>query len=178
LFRSSEWPASSTRKESISKCDPKDTRNPWRKFKVQTGLLTVPRKNVPYYVGIGLCTNPMRPVPCRVHVPQDARLSLGRHWTEQTCAEFNAELVRHIFAHPAPVKVFASRVGRVQYQRPVQVKPSVETYSELQNIITIHSRCPSLYYFLMTTMTIIISHKTWRLESVNHLGVHNDYNEL
>ncbi len=83
---------------------------------MQTGLRTVPSKTVPFYVRLGLCTNPMRLVPCRVHVPQDARLSLDPHWTEQTCAEFNAELVRHIFAHPAPVKFFASRVRRVQYQ--------------------------------------------------------------
>ncbi len=115
---------------------------------MQTGLRTVPSKNVPYYVRIGLCTNPMRPVPCRVHVPQDVRLSLGPHWTEQTCSEFNAELVRHIFAHPAPVKVFASRVGRVQYQ-------TCSSKAQYGNVLR-----AAKYYFhiLPVSVLILLSH--------------------
>jgi hypothetical protein len=109
---------------------------------VQTGLRTVPSKTVPYYVGIGLCTDPMRPVP------QDARLSLGPHWTEQTCAEFNAELVRHIFAHPAPVKVFASRVRRVQYQ-------TCSSKAQYGNVLR-----AAKYYFhiLPASVLILLSH--------------------
>jgi len=82
------------------------------------------------------------------HVPQDARLSLGPHWTEQSCAEFNAELVRHIFAHPAPVKVFASTVGGVQYQ-------TCSSKAQYGNVLR-----AAKYYFhiLPVSVLILLSH--------------------